>query len=74
MEGMGELCVLMVTKWFCRRDARRVRLAREKALTRCLSVPVMHHFQTLTIIHVYALRRESFWSTLVKWWEIPLRG
>jgi hypothetical protein len=65
MEGMGELFVLMVTRWFCRRDARRVRLARERALPLLHSAPVMQHFRTLTVIHVYALKRESFWSWMV---------
>jgi hypothetical protein len=60
MEGMGELYLLMVTKSFCRRDARRVRLVRERALPLLHSAPVMQHYRTLIIIHVYALKRESF--------------
>jgi hypothetical protein len=50
MEGMGELYVLMVTEWFCRRDARRVRLVRERALPFLHSAPVIQHFRASTII------------------------
>jgi hypothetical protein len=50
MKGMGGLYLLTVTKWFCRRDARRVRLARERVLSLLHSAPVMQHFQTLTVI------------------------
>jgi hypothetical protein len=32
MEGMGDLNVFMVTKPFCKRDARKVRLDRKRAL------------------------------------------
>jgi hypothetical protein len=46
IEGMGELCVLMGTKWLGRRDSRRVELARERALPLLLSAAVMQHFRT----------------------------
>jgi hypothetical protein len=65
MEGMGELYVLTVTKWFCRREARRVRLARERALPLPNSAHVMQHFRTSTVIYVYALKRESFLRWMV---------
>ena len=45
MDGMGEERELMLIDCFCRRDARRVRLARERA-------PVMQHFRMLTVIPV----------------------
>jgi hypothetical protein len=42
MEGMGELYLLMVTSCLCRGDARRVRLARERAL------PLLHDYAALS--------------------------
>jgi hypothetical protein len=63
MEGIGELSVLMVTKCFyCEEGAKRVRLDSARALPLLHSAPVMQHFRTLTVIPVYALKRESFWS------------
>jgi hypothetical protein len=49
MEGMGEVCELMVIKWFSRRDARSVRVARERDLLERKSAPVTQHFWTFTI-------------------------
>jgi hypothetical protein len=69
MEGMGELSVLMVTKCFCKRDARRVRLDSARASPLLPRAPVMQHSLTLTVIPVYALKRESFWS-----WTVVLGG
>jgi hypothetical protein len=62
MEGMGELQSFMVTKWFCRRDARRKRLVEEKALPLLKGAPVMQQFWTLTVIPVYSLKRKSLWT------------
>jgi hypothetical protein len=62
MERMGEGRELMVMNCVWRRDARRVRLARERALPERQRAPVMHHFWTLTVIHVKALKRENFRS------------
>jgi hypothetical protein len=42
-----------------------VRLARESALPERPRGPVMQHFRTLTVIHVYALKRECFRSWIV---------
>jgi hypothetical protein len=52
MDGVGEERELMVMKWVWRRDARRVRLARERALPERQRAPVMQHLRTLTVIHV----------------------
>ena len=52
MEGMGAGMELMVMNWDWRRDARRVVLARERALPERQRAPVMHHFRMLTVIHV----------------------
>jgi hypothetical protein len=60
MEGTGEWNVFMVTNCFCKRDVRRVRLDRERALPLLHSVPVIKYFQMLTIIPVYAMKRENF--------------
>jgi hypothetical protein len=60
--GDGEFSVLLVTKCFCKRDARRVRLDSERVLPLLHSAPVMQHFRTFTVIPVHALKRESFWS------------
>jgi hypothetical protein len=43
--GDGGVVMFMVTKWFCRRDARRVRLAKERALSLLHSAPVMQIFE-----------------------------
>jgi hypothetical protein len=59
--GLGDLYILTVTKRFYRRDARRVRLARERALPLPHIAPVMQHFRTLTIINKYTLTSESVW-------------
>jgi hypothetical protein len=40
----------------------RVVLARERALSERERAPVMQHFRMLTVIHVSALKRESFRS------------
>jgi hypothetical protein len=50
MEGMGEGRELMVMKCVWRRDARRLRLARERALRERQRAPIMQHFRTLTVI------------------------
>jgi hypothetical protein len=54
MEGMGAGVELMVmngkSDW--RQDARRVMLARERALPVRQRAPVMQHFRMLTVIHV----------------------
>jgi hypothetical protein len=60
IEGKGELSLLTLTKWCCRRDARSVRLANERALPLLHNAPVMQHLRTLTVMHVHALKRESF--------------
>jgi hypothetical protein len=52
MDGMGEERESMVMNCFCRRDARRVRLARERASAARQKAPIMQHFRTLTVIHV----------------------
>ena len=62
MEGMGAGVELTVMNCDWRRDARRAMLARERALPERQRAPVMQHFRMLTAIHVYALKRESFWS------------
>jgi hypothetical protein len=62
MEGMGEGRELMVMNCVWRRDARRVQLARERALPKRQRAPEMQHFWTLTAIPVKALKRESFRS------------
>jgi hypothetical protein len=49
MEGIGELYVLTVAKCFCKRETKRVRLARERALALLHSAPVMHHVRMFTI-------------------------
>jgi hypothetical protein len=41
---------------------RRVRLARERTLPSLHRAPVMQHLLTSTVIHVYALKRESLLS------------
>jgi hypothetical protein len=63
--GEGVLSVLTVTKWFCRRDTKRVRLTGVRALPLFQSAPVMQHLRTLTIIHAYALKKENFLSWMV---------
>jgi hypothetical protein len=52
MDGMGEELELMVMNYFSRRDAKRVRLAKERALLERQRAPVMQHFWTLTVIPV----------------------
>jgi hypothetical protein len=52
MDGMGEEREFMVMSCFCRRDARRVRLASERALPERQRAPVMQYFRTLTVILV----------------------
>jgi hypothetical protein len=58
--GNRELNLLMATKCFCNRDARRVQLDSERALSFLNSAPGMQHFRTFTIIPVYTLKRENF--------------
>jgi hypothetical protein len=62
MEGMGTWFEFMVMNCVWRRDASRVMLARERALPKRQRAPVMQYFRMLTIIPVYALKRESFRS------------
>jgi hypothetical protein len=50
MNGMGEERQPMAMNCFCRRDAKRVRLAREKALHERQRAPVVQ--RTLTVIPV----------------------
>jgi hypothetical protein len=57
--------LLSVMKWFCRRDARRLRLARERALPLFHYAPVMQYFRAFTIIPVYSRKRESFFDWMV---------
>jgi hypothetical protein len=45
MDGMGKRWESMVMKYFFKRDARRVRLAGERALPECQRAPVMQHFE-----------------------------
>jgi hypothetical protein len=62
MEGMGARFELMVMNCVWRRDASMVILATERALPERQRAPVMQHFRMLTVILVYALKRESFRS------------
>jgi hypothetical protein len=62
MEGMGARFELIVMNFVWRCDARRVMLARERALLERQRAPMMQHFRMLTVIPMYALKRESFRS------------
>jgi hypothetical protein len=52
MEGIREGRELLRMNFTWRRDAKRVRLARERALAEHQWAPAMQHFWTLTVIHV----------------------
>jgi hypothetical protein len=52
MEGMGAGFELIMMNCAWRRDARRVMLARERALHEHQRAPVMQQFRMLTVIHV----------------------
>jgi hypothetical protein len=72
MEGIGEGRELMVMNCVWRRDAKRVRLARDRALLERQRAPIMQHFWMLTVIHVYALKRESFLSWMDMLGGVPV--
>jgi hypothetical protein len=65
VEGMGAGVELMVMNCDWSREASMVMLARERALPERQRAPVMHHFRMLTVIHVKALKRETFRSWMV---------